>query len=209
MEGSKAFLNSYYLKRYMKRGFYVSFVIICLLTMIPSAFSLASIGGERNYTSQTITESAEKSTYCLQFQTVGEQIQCRLTATHLLPIQPVFCTDTVETSWCQNLLTDAIECFAFNGTEKDACFISKAQSYSVLEYSESDSYVLLLLLDLVQSVEDAYDEDKITIREASFLIEKLVIIAHAKLRHEPTFLIATLYSEYRYYWEQFTYVRVY
>ena len=95
----------------MKRGFHLVFTLICMLVMLPSVFSLVSIGYEYNITPQTTQQGSLQSIRCLGFNSVSDQIECRLTATHIVPIQSVFCAETVETKWCQQLLIDAVECF--------------------------------------------------------------------------------------------------
>lgn len=177
----------------MKRGFLIVFVMLMLM---PTVFSLSSIGFEKNLTPEYIQTGSDQSIHCLQFNTIREQIQCRLAATHLLPTQSVFCAETAESEWCQELLYDATDCHELENATIDSCYVSYANSYSVLEYDEEDTYILFLILHQINDVEESYYEGNMTITSASFLIEKLTNIGHAQMRHEPEELVSLLFTEF-------------
>ena len=118
---------------------------------------------------------------CDNIDTLRERIQCRLENNEEGNGADESCKGLTRASRCQTLYNLADRCYLLLGTEKDACFrqVIGFSSWTLRDEASKNKdsireYVVLLLYDLQERAENAYDENKITSDEASDLINQIV-----------------------------------
>ena len=124
---------------------------------------------------------------CDDLDTQRERIKCRLVlASEYKPkvnLIPEGCRRLASPEACKRLYRESAGCYELRGKEKNACFrrISgfikeKINDETENKTNKTRNYVVLLLYDLQERVEEAQAENKITEDEATDLVNKITEI---------------------------------
>lgn len=157
--------------------------ILCLA--LASSVVLGKGGSSGGF---VVTEPApEKKFSCEDFKTVKERVECRLVNGTTSETLPESCRDRSDSSACTKLYKDVLPCYKLNGKEKDKCFKMHAGFKGISVAAESgrgnkkgiDNYLLFLLYDLEEKVEDAYKDGKISSSNAAELISDITELKKA------------------------------
>ncbi len=92
-----------------------------------------------------------------------------------------------DKSECVRLYEDSKSCYSLNGENKAVCFKQKVSLGRSLQEASRDTkekYIVLLLYDIQEKVEDAQSEGKITSDDASRLIAAIVEAKQSVMLHE-------------------------
>jgi hypothetical protein len=108
----------------------------------------------------------------------------------MVPGKQDACVDLYRRSW---------QCYTMSGLTKNTCFREQARFTSVKnadDISKCD-YLILLLRDLQERVEDAHDDGSITLEQAADLITSIAQIQRQVLRGEPASSIKSTISGFK------------
>ncbi len=153
----------------MKRGLCI---FILGLMLISSVYAAGGGGGGSSSSSSRSTTTVQKVAVmdCERNETMRERIKCRLlnsNEANETATTEESCRGLANRESCQNLYRISAICYNKTGREKGMCFREKA--------GESKRYyIVLLLYDLQERVEEKYENGKITVGEASDLIDAII-----------------------------------
>ncbi|MBI2632074.1 hypothetical protein HYW75_03660 [Candidatus Pacearchaeota archaeon] len=189
------------------------FPLVLMLLLIIFSISIYAIGSSTGNTDTTTpsTSSSEsnsniksKSPNCEVQLTLNARIKCRLEQRGVsgLNITEESCRVLVNPANCQSLYAKVASCYELgSGKQKDRCFkhIAGFTSAKVMEQASANNkeslrnYLVFLLYDLQEKVENAYENGAITTEQASESISLIVQIKqkifqnHTKSKIKPFF----------------------
>ncbi len=166
-------------------------LIILLATFVYAAGSTAGAV-------QKIDKDGNAVINCEGFSAPRNRIKCRLENDMDAQGNPEPCRalTTTKAASCSKLYADGLPCYEKTGKEKDACF----RTISNEGNSAKDDYIVLLLYDLEEYVEEGLEDGTIGIGRAADLITEIVEIKIAVLNKASKSSIATQVANLRNKW---------
>ena len=154
-----------------------------------SGVSSDSSGGsssDSSFSSSTTTDSEEtEKINCELIVTVSGRIKCRFENKNSLyetgnEIEEA-CRSHYKTNDCISLYENSATCYNMVGNSKQRCFIQKAgllegQNLVISNDENKRNYIILLLYEIQERIEDSYDEGKISSDNAANLVALIVEI---------------------------------
>lgn len=135
---------------------------------------------------------------CESFSLIIERIKCRLEFGQKYETTPEPCRNlnspVNNEQGCTKLYKDSLPCYELSGTNKDQCFKNLAGFSKTTvreEISTPDGnkkvrlYLVALLYDLEEIVEDAQREEKMDLDLAAELIDSIVVVKSKVLQNKP------------------------
>ncbi len=147
---------------------------------------------------------------CESFDGMRERIKCRLENGQAEETIPEPCR-VAKQEQCTVYYRDALSCYEKKGAAKDQClkqksgFVKKSVKEQLKENGKKwpvELYLLGLLYDLEEKVEDAVDEKELTADEGAKLIEEIVQVKILVLNEEPVFRVKSAVSGLRTSWPE-------
>lgn len=184
----------------MKKIFSAIIVLIVLSSFGVYAAGY-STGGNTN--ADTNNRNSADLVNCEDKNSRKERITCRLENKNALAESYELeeaCRNHEKQALCERLYTNAGECYTLPDSEKRTCFIKKsglAQGTDILSASEDmrRNYLVLLLYELQERIEDKHSQGEITTEEAAILIEQIVRAKRAILSKEPAGIIKPMVTD--------------
>ena len=159
---------------------------LLLVTMVLlSTLVFAKGGSSGGSVTQPVVEPAAPD--CESFTALKERVKCRLEFGQEKETTPEPCRAIVGNDWCVALYKDSVPCYEKTGKEKGMCLkqVAKVEKVKGADKKAVRNYVVLLLYDLEERVEDGQKDGEITLDQASELITDIVAIKEMVLTHEP------------------------
>ena len=175
----------------MEKTAYRSIGIVISLVVIFSVVVIAAGGGGGGSIQREPVEEPKPSPaeQCETYSTVNKRVACRLQYGQAKESVPEACRILSNSQSCQELYRNSIPCYSKNGKDKDKCFkqLLKFKGARLKDQSNEQvrNYLLLLLYDLEEKVEDAYDAGKISEDNAAYVITTIVEIKEKVLQNKP------------------------
>ena len=173
------------------------FLIVLVVLIVPASV-LAKGGSSGGSVVKPIEQPAPEidttptTPDCESFATVKERVKCRLEFGQQKETTPEPCRVLPVAATCVKYYRDSIPCYKKSGKDKDQCFKNVLQfsKKSLKEQAKFDtkplqSYMLLVLYDLEERVEDAVKEKTISIDEGAALITDIINIKVKVLERKP------------------------
>tara|TARA_Y100000310_G_scaffold311555_1_gene357943 strand:- start:1331 stop:1915 length:585 start_codon:yes stop_codon:yes gene_type:complete len=159
---------------------------ICITLLLLATFAVAKGGTSGG----TITKRAEiapdepSAPDCEKFNEARNRIKCRLEFGASEVSVPEPCRAIENNQWCIDYYVKVLPCYEINGVAKDKCFKDLAwfKKKSVKEQAKLDNtkpirnYMLFVLYDMEEMVEDAQTAGTIDLDTAATLIDDIVKI---------------------------------
>lgn len=148
---------------------------------------------------------------CEAFDSLRERIQCRLENGQAEETTPEPCRVVTKQEQCTSYYRTAVSCYEKSGTAKDQCLKQKAGfvKKSVREQLKGNDnkwpvelYVVGLLYDLEEKIEDAVDDEKLSAAEGAKVIEEIVEVKILVLNGEPVFRVKSAVQGLRTNWPE-------
>ena len=140
---------------------------------------------EENRTNKPKEEPKEN---CEAYSNLSQRIQCRLEKRGLeFNVTEESCRVLANPSNCQSLYNKVAACYDQSGFQKDECFkrIAGFTQAKVSEEAKANNkqalrnYIIFLLYDLQEKVEDSYEDNKINSTTASEVISIIIEVKQA------------------------------
>ena len=171
------------------RLFMIACVIIILST---SAFSKGGTSGG-SVVQPKVVEAAEPARPdCESFATIKERIACRLEFGQEKETTPEPCRVLPVAATCVKYYRDSVPCYEKDGKEKDKCFkdVLQFSKKSVKQQAKFDtrplqSYMLLVLYDLEERVEEAVEDKELSVEDGAALITDIINLKIKVLERKP------------------------
>ena len=181
------------------------FIITTIFLLLSSIFIYGAGGGGGGSSSKAFRPE-ERS--CEDRSSIKDRVQCRLEKKEEGTIHES-CRVLERTDDCATLYRRVYSCYEKTGKEKDECFKQKARfTYKTVKKEAGVSsenvrnYLLFLLYDLEERVEEAYDEGKLTSEEAAELISDIVEIKQAILLGKSKSDVKSLLNPFKNKWKE-------
>ena len=152
---------------------------------------------------------------CELLLVLKERIECRLRLGSVPNTVPEGCRGVPDQNGCVQLYEQAASCYDKAGKEKDKCFKQRSgfngitvaeekRGHKSLEAGQKNirNYLILLLYDLQERVEDAYDENRIDSLTAADLMAQITTIKIAVLNEKPLSEVKTQLLSLRTKWKE-------
>ncbi len=162
----------------------LAFILVFLLLVSSIAYAkVGSSGG--SVTTPAVVEPAKPD--CESFTALKARVKCRLEFGQATETTPEPCRAIVGNDWCVALYKDSLPCYDKAGKEKSMCLkqIAKIEKVNGADKKAVRNYIVLLLYDLEERVEDAQKEGDLTLDQASELITDIIAIKEMVLTNEP------------------------
>ena len=167
--------------------------LIVLVVLITPASVLAKGGSSGGSVVRPVeVDTTIKTPDCESFATIQERVECRLEFGQEKETTPEPCRVLPVAATCVKYYRDSVPCYEKNGKEKDKCFKQVLQfskksvkQQATLDTRPLQSYMLLVLYDLEDRVEDAVKEKTISIGEGAALITDIINIKIKVLERKP------------------------
>ena len=151
-----------------------------------SSSSDSSSNGDSNTPTSTSAEnSSNLGIDCESLLTISGRIKCRFENKNSLyetgnEIEEA-CRSHYKTNDCISLYENSATCYNMVGNSKQRCFIQKAgllegQNLVISNDENKRNYIILLLYEIQERIEDSYDEGKISSDNAANLVALIVEI---------------------------------
>lgn len=176
----------------MKRVYGLSLIALLLL----SSFVIAA--GSSTRTVNNTPSNVNQSATCEGLTSLRERIQCRIDNPSIAAMEAYnaieeACRNNDRVEVCQELYERSEKCYYMNDSaSKKRCFliesginINAGGTFRAAPDDQKRNYVVLLLYELQERIEDAEKENKITSDQASDLIAQIVEIKKMILNKEP------------------------
>ena len=131
---------------------------------------------------------------CESQSTLNARIKCRLEkrGIEFLNVTEESCRVLANPANCQSLYAKVASCYDLNGQQKDQCFkriagFTKAKVKDEASANNKESlknYLIFLLYNLQEKIEDAYEEGEITTEQTSESISLIIQIKQKILRNQ-------------------------
>ncbi|MDP7115579.1 MAG: hypothetical protein QF632_06420 [Candidatus Woesearchaeota archaeon] len=171
------------------------FTVILLLSL--SAYAAGSSAGAVFKESDT----GEKIVNCEGFEIARNRIKCRLendVSTDGAP-EPCRGLASVSEDDCATIYSASLPCYDKKGTSKDKCF--KGLLTEKNSPSKKRWYIVLLLYELEEYVEESFEDGNIEVIEAADLINEIVNIKKDVLNEKPKANIQSSIASFRKTWQ--------
>lgn len=148
---------------------------------------------------------------CESFDSLRERIQCRLENGQAEETVPEPCRVVAKQEQCTAYYRTAVSCYEKQGMAKDKCLKQKAGfvKKSVREQLKGNEnkwpvelYVVALLYDLEEKIEDAVDDKKLSAADGAKIIEDIVEVKILVLNGEPVFRVKSAVQGLRTNWPE-------
>ena len=171
------------------RLFMIACVIIILST---SAFSKGGTSGG-SVVQPKVVEAAEPARPdCESFATIKERVACSLEFGQEKETTPEPCRVLPVAATCVKYYRDSVPCYEKDGKEKDKCFkdVLQFSKKSVKQQAKFDtrplqSYMLLVLYDLEERVEEAVEDKELSVEDGAALITDIINLKIKVLERKP------------------------
>ena len=164
----------------MKR---IAILLVVLLLLSAVAFAKGGSSGGTVVKPKVVEPAEPALPDCESFATVKERVKCRLTQGQEKETTPEPCRVLPVAATCVKYYRDSVPCYEKKGTQKDQCFkdVLQFSKKSVKEQAKINAwpvrnYILLLLYDLEERVEDAVDDKTLSADEGAQLITDIIAI---------------------------------
>ena len=182
--------------------------ILALLTIILllSAFVAAAGGGSGG--TPRLPPQPQPLLTCEQLTTMNERVSCRLAKGTPGNETPEACRGLSVKTECVNLYRDIQPCYKINGVAKDRCFqqVSGFQRGLGRDAAHNKTavrnYVVAVLYDLEERVEQGYDDGKISAATASEIINNIIFVKQKLLSGKPASEIKKDMDQLKATWRQ-------
>ncbi|GEM_PF-4099973 len=159
----------------MRKYLTIGFVLLLLFSL--TAYAKGGSSGGSVTSKKTIEVAAPQPPNCEEFSLSKQRIECRLQYGQQEETVPEPCrVANDQKDACIKYYKDALPCYELNGREKDRCFKEKSGITKSKGKLELRYYILALLYDLEEKVEDAQKEGKLSVQTAAELIDDIVTI---------------------------------
>jgi hypothetical protein len=167
----------------IKKSFF-GFIIIGLVILSSLSYAKGGSSGG-SVTKEVVVEPAAPD--CELFTALKERVKCRLEFGQEKETTPEPCRAIVGNDWCVALYKDSVPCYEKTGKEKGMCLkqVAKLEKVKGADKKAVRNYIVLLLYDLEERVEDAQKDGDITLDEGADLITEIVAIKELVLTNEP------------------------
>jgi len=143
-----------------------------------SSSSSSSGGGGGGSSTKTVQEPLS----CEVRTTLKERIKCRFeNGTEEGGTTPEACKQANEFGACITLYKNSYPCYDLSGRAKDSCFKqvsgftkNNLQEQSVLDQSPIKNYIVVLLYDLQEMIEESFEEGEISSENSSDIVASIV-----------------------------------
>ena len=170
------------------RLFMIACVIIILST---SAFSKGGTSGGSVVKPVEVTPEQTRPD-CEPFATIKERVACRLEFGQEKETTPEPCRVLPVAATCVKYYRDSVPCYEKDGKEKDKCFkdVLQFSKKSVKQQAKFDtrplqSYMLLVLYDLEERVEEAVEDKELSVEDGAALITDIINLKIKVLERKP------------------------
>lgn len=149
-------------------------------------------GGSSSGSITSSSSQTQNTTDCESYSTVFDRVKCRLQYGESATSIPEPCRGLDNEQTCAQLYKDVTPCYTLAGTSKDQCLKQQAGfTTSTLAGDSTNTpairnYVLFLLYDLQDRVENAYNNGQITADQAADVINNIVTAKYTVTRNEST-----------------------
>ena len=182
--------------------------ILTLLTMILllSAFVVAAGGGGGG--TPRLPPQPQPQPTCEELTTMNERVSCRLAKGTPGNATPEACRGLSVKNDCVNLYKNIQPCYKINGVAKDRCFqqVSGFQRGLGRDAAHNQTavrnYVVAVLYDLEERVEQGYDDGKISAATASEIINNIIFVKQKLLSGKPASEIKKDMEQLKAKWRQ-------
>jgi hypothetical protein len=172
----------------------VSLALILLAsTIVIAAGSSTKTDKELSQENGIIEKPKDTATSCDNFNTRRDRIQCRLLLNQFNNENTIdeSCVNIRNQVACQAIYKESYKCYDLPGRAKDAC-LKRAAGFEKITLAEQSkagedkqqirNYLVLVLYDLQEKVEDAQENQEITTEDAAILIDKIIEIKQEVLK---------------------------
>ena len=181
----------------------VLLVIVLLVLSIGVAAKGGSSGGS------VVKPKVVAPSDCESFEGLRERIQCRLENGQEKETIPEPCRVVAKQKQCTAYYRNAVSCYEKQGTAKDQClkqkagFVKKSVRYQRHENKwPVELYVVGLLYDLEERIENAVDDGKLSAADGAKRIEDIVEVKILVLNEEPIFRVKSAVQGLRTNWPE-------
>ncbi len=198
----------------------VSFVLSVFLIVVLTLSVVVAAGVSTKATERTndteknnsARPSAERAKQiCEDVKDRRERLKCRLLNKEVSPNNTIeeSCKSVFNPNACQRLYENAQKCYETDGTNRDRCFkkVAGFQRAVLAHQAQEDkesirNYMILVLYNLQERVEKAYEDGKINENEAASLIDQIVEVKQdilsGKTRAQIRYDVQQLKTKWRY-----------
>lgn len=177
----------------MKRHLIIIIITILLLSSISYAKGGTSGGSViKPKVEEPINTTQATTPDCESFSKTKERVKCRLEFGQQKETTPEPCRVLSVAATCVKYYRDSVPCYEKNGKEKDKCFkdVLQFSKKSIKQQAKFDtkplqSYMLLVLYDLEERIEDAVDDKELSTDEGAALITDIINIKIKVLERKP------------------------
>jgi hypothetical protein len=179
--------------------------LLCICAAFLLLFSVGAMaagsssgGGRSSSSSPPIVLEPEKRD-CEKESDLQKRIECRLEEKYEKSDNPEACRNLANAEACKALYERGYSCYIKKGPSKDKCFKeasgflgigAKGQSKETLR-----NYLVLVLYDLEERIELAYETKKITSENAALLITDITRIKRVVLENRSAASIKSMISD--------------
>ncbi len=162
-----------------------------------------------NQSTPSTTQTEAETVDCEGKSTRIERIQCRLEKRGIeFDVTEESCRGLPNPNNCQSLYNKVASCYDMNGIQKDQCFkrVAGFLSGNVKDEASANNkgairnYIVFLLYDLQEKVEDVYNEGGISSEDAASLIDLIVETKQAVMLNETKETIKPLIDRLKNEW---------
>ena len=179
----------------MKKRFVLASILISILLASTIAYAAGSSGGGSRSTQRTQTATAPTIVDCESKENMRDRVHCRLVNQVEGKGIHESCKAASDVNACARFYEDAGVCYNQIGISKDNCFKRKAKN-------SNRQYVVLLLYDLEERVEDAYNLGNIKDDAAADLVNKIIEIKKAIISGQSRETIKSMMKELKDNWRK-------
>jgi hypothetical protein len=152
-------------------------IIVLIFAVLFSGFVYAKGGSSGG----SVTRDIPKQPDCESFKTMTERIECRLEYGQQYKTTPEPCRPLTSQQRCIDAYKDSQQCYDMKGTAKDKCFKEVAGFTEItvekevqMDESNVRYYIVLLLYDLEERVEEAVEDSLMSEAQGALLISEIV-----------------------------------
>ncbi len=162
-----------------------------------------SSGGGSRTTADTQAVTVVQKVNCETRSTLSDRVQCRLENKNNLEATNYAeeaCRNHNKEKECVELYKVSEVCYELTGIEKHRCFISRSgidenRNLSASTQDSKRNYVILLLYDLQEKIEDRQANGQMSTEKATELVSKIIEIKRDILTNKPKSEIRTKMQE--------------
>jgi hypothetical protein len=165
----------------MKRAWiFLALIIISSVMLIQLALSAGRSSGGPGYGQTPQQNQTNQQVNCETYSSLYDRIRCRLENRPAQAITPEACRVFQRADWCIQLYKDAAPCYTKEPREKGLCFrqIAQITGQNLSEQAKINRtalriYSVLLLYDLQERAERAYEQERINSMQAAEIIASI------------------------------------